>query len=241
VRTVLHVSPHPDDEALGAPATLLLLRAAGWTVVNVLVGLGRPVDHARRRGEATDAAGRAGFELVVPDEPFAIGSGDDLGVVEPRICGWLRQLIAARRPAVVVSPWEHDVHPGHEVVARAVSGALATTAAPPTWLAWGLWADLPEPTVYVPFDDAILERARHLLDAYAGELARNDYARLLTARATAHAVLGSERVFGFGRAPASPLPYAELLVERTWVDGAWRTAEPRVLDPAGYDPSIIVG
>jgi len=26
---VVHVSPHPDDEALGAPATLLLLRRAG--------------------------------------------------------------------------------------------------------------------------------------------------------------------------------------------------------------------
>jgi len=31
---VLHLAPHPDDEALGAPATLLALRDAGHRVIN---------------------------------------------------------------------------------------------------------------------------------------------------------------------------------------------------------------
>ena len=34
-RTVLHLSPHPDDEIAGMPATLMALRDAGWRVVNV--------------------------------------------------------------------------------------------------------------------------------------------------------------------------------------------------------------
>ena len=53
----------------------------------------------------------------------------------------------------------------------------------------------------------------HILEAYEGELERNDYRRLLAGRATTNAVLGSERVFGFGSPAASPLPYAEVLTE----------------------------
>ena len=215
--TVLHVSPHADDEALGAPATLLLLRRAGWTVVNVLVSLGRPEHQARRQDEALDAAGRAGFELVLPDEQ--------------ELRDRLAPLVEQRAPQVVVSPWPHDGHPRHEEVARVVGDVLGSLSAPPPWWQWGLWADLACPTLYVPFDGDVLVEAQHVLAAYAGELARNDYARLLEARAVAHAVLGSERVFGFGSARASSLPYAELLIEQRFVDGAWQAGAPRVLDP----------
>jgi LmbE family N-acetylglucosaminyl deacetylase len=217
VSTVLHVSPHADDEALGAPATLLLLRRAGWTVVNVLESLGRSEEEARRRDEALDAADRAGFELVLPD-------GRDLG-------DRLATVVEVHTPEVVVSPWPHDGHPRHEQVARVVSDVLEPLPTAPVWWQWGLWTDLPRPTLYVPFDDEVLAAARHMLMAYAGELARNDYVRLLEARAVAHAVLGSERVFGFGSSRASSLPYAELLTEQRFVDGAWRAESSRILDP----------
>ena len=216
--TVLHVSPHPDDEALGAPATLLLLRRAGWDVVNLVASLGRPGQHARRRDEALHGAGRAGFELVLPDER-ALGD---------RIASLLRE----REPSVVVSPWPHDGHPSHEAAASATADALASIPDPPVWWQWGLWTDLRSPTLYAPFDDDVLTDARHVLAAYSGELARNDYLRLLEARAIAHAVLGGERVFGFGRARASSLPYAELLTEQRCVDDEWCTTPSRILDPA---------
>jgi LmbE family N-acetylglucosaminyl deacetylase len=218
VSTVLHVAPHPDDEALGAPVTLLLLRRSGWTVVNLLASLGRPEDEARRRDEALDAAGRAGFELALPD-------GREVGA---RIASFVED----RAPALVVSPWLHDGHPSHERVARATADALAAFPSPPVWWQWGLWADLRHPTLYVPFGDEVLAEAQHVLAAHSGELARNDYARLLQARAITHAVLGSERVFGFGSARASSLPYAELLTEQRRVHGEWRTEPARILDPA---------
>ena len=91
---VLHVSPHPDDEALGAPATLLMLRRAGWRVVNAVVSLGRPDDHARRRSEAVEAARRAGFELRLTDD-------------ESRIEDRLRSLLDELAPALVLSPSPH--------------------------------------------------------------------------------------------------------------------------------------
>jgi LmbE family N-acetylglucosaminyl deacetylase len=217
VPTVLHVSPHADDEALGAPATLLLLRRSGWRVVNLVASLGHPDDRARRGDEAVEAATRAGFELVLPT---------DAGDPATKIASLLRD----RAPAIVVSPWIDDGHPRHEAVARVTGDALASLGDPPVWWQWGLWAELREPSLYVPFDDDVLAAAQHVLAAYAGELARNDYARLLEARAIANAVLGSERVFGFGTSRASKLPYAELLLEQRFVHGTWRRAPARVLD-----------
>jgi hypothetical protein len=105
-------------------------------------------------------------------------------------------------------------------------------AKPVPWWQWGLWAELPSPTVYVPFDEDVLIQAQHVLAAHAGELARNDYSRLLEARATANAVLGSERVFGFGSARASAAPYAEVLSELTLADNTWQLGYRRLLDPA---------
>jgi hypothetical protein len=117
------------------------------------------------------------------------------------------------------------------LVARATRTAIGAGEPPPTWWTWGLWADLRSPTIYVPFGDDVLADAQHVLDAYAGELERNHYDHLLTARATAHAVLGSERIFGFGSSRASTQPYAELLTELRCSDGQWRVEPARVLDP----------
>ena len=74
----------------------------------------------------------------------------------------------------------------------------------------------------------------HILEAYQGELERNDFRRLLAGRAMANAVLGSERVFGFGSAAASPLPYAEVLTEVKCVGGRFMASEPHALDEAGH-------
>jgi len=230
--TALHVAAHPDDEALGAPATLLLLRRAGFRVVNALVGLGRPADHARRRAEAEEAARRGGFELVFPEPPAAISSTDDLAAAEESLTVWLTGVFGAVDPSVVISPSPHDGHHGHDVVARATSRALAGSAASVPWWVWGLWNDLPCPTLYVPFDDQVLADVVHVLDAYSGEVARNGYDRLPAARGVVHAVLGSERVFGFGRGRAADAPYAELLSELWRVGDHWQLGTPRLLDIA---------
>ena len=68
--TVLHLSPHPDDEVLGAGATLLGLREAGHRVINLACSLGRPEQQDRRRAEVTDACRRAGKPWgIVPRGP----------------------------------------------------------------------------------------------------------------------------------------------------------------------------
>src|SRR5581483_1293741 len=91
IRSVLHVAPHPDDELLGAGATLMALRDAGWRVVNLACSLGRPEHAARRRAELVEACRLAGFELRIPPQLPPIGRDDDLLAAQPI----LAQLVAA--------------------------------------------------------------------------------------------------------------------------------------------------
>jgi LmbE family N-acetylglucosaminyl deacetylase len=236
--TVLHVAPHPDDEAVGCPGALLHLRDRGWTVVSVVASLGFEAQWERRRAEAEEAAQRAGFVPVFLDPPLDLDLRSDLAGAARRLAAELPALVEEHAASIVVSPSPHDVHHGHETVGRAVQRALA--ALPPTvrWWMWGVWGDLPAPNVYYGFDAPVLERALHILDAYTGELERNDYRSFLSGRAAVNAVMGSERVFGFGSAAASALPYADLVTEVRLVDGRFMASEPHHLDQ-GPEPSAL--
>lgn len=231
-RVLVHLSPHPDDEALGCPGVLLAMRDAGWRVVNFAVTMGRPEQHERRRREAEAAARQAGFELHTPDHPIGISASDDLVAGFDSTLGELSRLVDELRPSIVVAPSPHDAHHAHELVGRAIVSALEGTEDRPRLWLWGLWGDLPFPTIYAPFDTAIMDRAQQTLRCYAGEIARNDYATLLAGRAQANAILGAERVFGFGEQGRGTAKYADLLTEcLPGEQNAWMLASPRVLDP----------
>jgi LmbE family N-acetylglucosaminyl deacetylase len=234
--TVLHLAPHPDDEVIGAPATLLRLRDAGHRVVNLACSLGHPDQHERRRAEVTEACDRAGFELRVLEPPLPISLGDDLEQAQATLTAEIQRLVQALDVALVVSPTPHDGHYGHEVVGRAARDALAVAGAPRLWM-WAIWADLPLPTLFAPFGEEELARATYALCAHAGEVARNDYVHLLRCRGVASRVLGAERAFGFGE-PGRPGPYAELLTEAAFADGEWWAGAPREPDPADPLPAM---
>jgi LmbE family N-acetylglucosaminyl deacetylase len=231
------VAPHPDDEAVGCPGALLHLLDRGWTVVSVIASLGFEEQWNRRRGEAREAARRAGFVPVFLDPPLNIDLDGDLDLAIHRVATELPSIVAQHDASIVASPSPHDVHHGHEAVGRGVQRALAVL--PPTvrWWMWGVWGDLPAPNVFYAFDASQLDRAAHVLDAYAGELERNDYQRLLSGRAAANAVLGSERVFGFGSPAASTLPYAEVLTEVRLIDGRFMASEAHTLDEGPFPDS----
>ena len=84
--------------------------------------------------------------------------------------------------------------------------------APPLWL-WGVWADLPFPTLIAPFDRARLAEIQDALAAHASELARLPLDRLVEARAVLNAGVGEERVYGSGLAGDPSIELAELLCE----------------------------
>jgi LmbE family N-acetylglucosaminyl deacetylase len=207
VKTVVHFAPHPDDELLGAPVGLFALRDAGWRVINVAVTLGRPAQRGRRLGEVIEACARAGFELVVEQEPADVLSD-----------------VAAD---LVVCPSPYDHHPTHERVGRDTLAAVRKHGAPThVWL-WTTYADFGVPTLVRAVDARRLDEIEHALEAHVGELSRNDFRRLLRARAELGAVLAVERVFGFGSGGLD-LPGAEILTEVVLVDGRFHLCEPRL-------------
>lgn len=229
---VLLISPHPDDEIIGAGATAIKLKKAGFLVTNLAVSLGRPEDHDRRRKELSEACARADFELVIPDEPAAISSGDDLEKAQKIIATWVTDWLEIMNPAIIISPSVHDGHHGHEVVARGVRDSLEQADRTASWWMYQIWGELPYPNVYSPFGAKTLHSATRALRAHSGENARNDYEKMLKAKAGHAAPLGSEKIFGFGASSASPKPYAELFTEVVRKNGAWEYGDARVLNCA---------
>ncbi|MCW3028356.1 MAG: family deacetylase, partial [Solirubrobacterales bacterium] len=167
-------------------------------------------------------------------QPIGISAGDDLAEAERLLAAEILDVLRELSPALVVGPSPHDGHHGHEVVGRSIHRALADIPFPsrPRWWMWELWSALPVPTLYVPVPRATIERADWVLRAHRGELARNDYARALRARSELAAVLGAERVFGWGT-PATGEDYAEVLMEVLCDQREhWPLAAARRLDPA---------
>lgn len=239
---VLHCAPHPDDELIGAPATLMALRDADWRVVNLACSLGRPEQRSRREAELREACRLAGFELRVPARTAAISSDDDPIAARAELRDLVREAVADLGPQLVISPAPHDRHHGHELAARAVGDVLNEQREPaPRWWMWGLWASLPLPTLATAFDQKRLDEILHALSAYTGELRRNDYRQLVKNRAAMNVSLGPELLFGFGEA-APAVPYVELLTEVVPSDGGWLLGKARWLDPASplMSPSEVV-
>lgn len=239
--TVLHVSPHPDDETLAAGAVLYAMSRAGWRVVNLACGLGRGPDTARRDVELQLACKEWGFvdERVTP--PVGLSATDDLIEARRALAVEIAQAVDRHDVDVVVSPQPYDGHHGHEAVASAVNDALTAIACDggqagggggaPRWWMWGFWNDLRRPTLYAPYGAHALAKIDRALSCYEGELARTAYARLPVARGTVGAVLGWERVFGYGTTPDISLPYADVLTEAVWSDDQWRLGSIGVLNP----------
>jgi LmbE family N-acetylglucosaminyl deacetylase len=215
--TVLHCAPHPDDETIGAPATLMALRDAGWRVVNLACGLGGPDRRRQREAELREACRLAGFELRLPVS------------LDPRAA--VTEAIAELQPALVVSPGPHELHPAHVLVADAVRDALAVPCeGAPRWWMWALWGSLRQPTLATAFGPSRMREILAALEAHEGELERNDYRRLVEGRAAMSASLAPEFLFGFGSTADSGIDYAELLTEAVPRDGRWLLGRPRWLD-----------
>jgi len=227
-RTLLHLSPHPDDELAGMPATLMALRDAGWRIVNLACGLGRPEQHEVRRAELEEACRRAGFDLLPCDPPLALSADDDLIASEVALVNLLARLLPELSPSLVCAPSPHDGHHAHELVGRAARRALEAYSGPVPhlWL-WGVWADLPFPTLVVPFDRPRLEEIQHAVAAHASELARLPIDRLLEARAVLNAGVGEERVHGSGVASDPGVELAELVCEVALTPAGWQLGAPR--------------
>ena len=186
-RSCLVVAPHPDDETLGAGATIMRKVEAG-THVHLVVATdgsksppGDPVEVAALRVAELRAACRV---LGLGDDdvtwlPFVdaelVGNEDDLADA-------IADVVASMRPAEVLVTGESDPHEDHALVATATRRALAGTGV--RLLSYPIWQfDRPARLVRqwrrgggveLVRTDGYRERKREAVAAYPSQMAARD-------------------------------------------------------------------
>jgi LmbE family N-acetylglucosaminyl deacetylase len=139
IRRAVVVSPHPDDEVLGAGGMIADLRRKKVPVTVVAVtdgeaaypgtsGLG-PI----RRVEQENALGRIGVSNV---DIKRLGMPDG-GVAshEDRLVGQLQDMLTPE--TLLIAPWQLDPHPDHEACGRAaVRAARISRSSLASYLFW---------------------------------------------------------------------------------------------------------
>ncbi|HXQ90584.1 MAG TPA: PIG-L deacetylase family protein [Acidimicrobiales bacterium] len=131
-RACLVVAPHPDDETLGAGATIMRKVDAG-TPVHLVVAtdgskapVGDPVEVAAvRRAELYAACAVLG--LTEADVTWLGFVDAELAGTEEELAAAIATVVGARRPAEVLVTGESDPHEDHAVLGAATRRALAGT------------------------------------------------------------------------------------------------------------------
>lgn len=201
--TVLVVAAHPDDEVLGAGATLARHVDAGDDVHAVIVSEGAssryPTEAATELALAAErSASVIGFKslrmLGLPDQRL-----DGLPLID--VVQTLEPLIADVRPDVIYTHSTSDVNVDHGVVSRAVWTASRPFAAP--WLSAIYAFETPSSTEWsVPGDPqfrpqryvdthAVLQRKLDAMACYEKELRDYPHPRSLRALRERAAYWGS--------------------------------------------------
>jgi N-acetylglucosamine malate deacetylase 1 len=181
-RRILAISPHPDDETIGAGGLLVAHREHAEifiiTIFNgdgggVLEGVGR--DSSDYRGRLAEArqrelnaacvhfSGKVAGRLGLPD-------GSIPAPVEP-IAERLRKIVQAVRPDVVILPWLLDKHPDH----RTTNVLWACACADVRCMVLGteIWS-LGIPNAYFDITD-LLSRKLSAIGEFRTQLATVDY------------------------------------------------------------------
>lgn len=188
---VLLVSPHPDDEIVGAPGTAVGLARAGHEVTNLALSIGRTGQQERRARELALCLERAGFKHDVAAPPIAmyVQDGDDLHLAKHRVT---EEILARPGYDLIISPGPMDGHQAHQITALGIGEAVRQMDNPPRW--WS-WASSPRnwqseigsycfrPTIYVPYGEHTMRLARWALSAHEGEVSRRDFSQLIVDRA----------------------------------------------------------
>ena len=140
------VTPHPDDEVLGAGGLIRRLVLEGATVHVVAVTDGE----ASHPGDPDGSGARRHTESLTALRRLGAGSAmvASLGVPDGHVGDHLDELHRAleqqlRDADLVVAPWRHDGHPDHDACGVATARATAGTGTRRLdYLVWAWhWAD----------------------------------------------------------------------------------------------------
>ncbi|SFI04840.1 N-acetylglucosaminyl deacetylase, LmbE family [Pseudobutyrivibrio sp. OR37] len=130
---VLVISPHPDDETLGAGGTLLKLKKEGheiyWlNVTNMKTEYGYTQERVDERNAEIEKVANAyqvdGF-YNMELQPAGV-DGYDLGDLIPQF----KSVFEEVKPQVLLMPYQYDVHSDHRVIFDAVYSCTKSFRAP---------------------------------------------------------------------------------------------------------------
>jgi LmbE family N-acetylglucosaminyl deacetylase len=192
---ILLVSPHPDDETLGAGAFLAHQRSRGVEVAVAAVTDGENAYRenqglaAIRREEQMAALGKLGVEPAQIHR-FALPDSD-VTAHTPRLVELLQPLVAAG--TCLLAPWTGDFHPDHEACGRAAHEVAARTGASLYWYFFWTWHRGTPETLHVldlrafRFDDSLLAIKLAALSCHRSQLHREEEEPVLPERLLAPA------------------------------------------------------
>jgi len=222
---VLLISPHPDDELIGAGAAATALADRGHQVHNYAPSLGSS-KHKERQRELLDVCTRVGFQCHISQVAAAYTRREDN---HDAWHTWRQEIEElAELTDVIIAPWPQDAHPLHESIGQ-LAAAAALHSNTTIWF-WGLWSDLPLPNLINFFSGNRLETVNAALEIHQSQLAKTDYRKLIAGRALTNAALGPSKAFGFDHSLKRPTEHAELLTEVRPAGGSLLLSAPRVLD-----------
>ena len=184
---VLCLAPHPDDEAIGPGATLLLHRQAGDPVHALFVTSGVHGDNRGRWSEAEYVALRRREALAAAEVLGLTGTEfwdypDGMVVTEAdlaTVTGRLLDAFARVRPEVVYAPHPDELHSDHHFLALAAAAAVAACPSrglpAPKLLGYEVWSPLAAD--WVVDVGPVYERKLAAIRCYASQLELNDIPR----------------------------------------------------------------
>lgn len=181
---VLVVAPHPDDEVIAAAGILVWLEQLDIPTSIVAVTDGEASHasshrispdelrdlRAREREASLDRLG-----VTIPVERLALPDGSVRSHVA-RLAGALAE--RSGRGCVILAPWQRDLHPDHEAVARAAALAAVRTEA----VLWTvpIWSKVRSPGTFestgprspsrLKLSDRFRARKRAALDCHTSQL-----------------------------------------------------------------------
>ena len=181
-KRIVILSPHPDDDVIGAGGTLSKHHAKGCHITSVVLTDGEACDaeeststiRARRRAETQRAA-----ELVGIDEVVFLGEPDGAVADRDAAARNLRDCLLRTVPELVYVPMFLDNHPDHRattaLLARAVRGTNLTFAC----CAYETWSPL-VPNILVDITEHMPTK-KNAIAAHASQLAKVDYVDMVQA------------------------------------------------------------
>lgn len=179
-KRIVVLSPHPDDDVIGAGGTLSKHHAQGCHITSVVLTdgeAGHPENSTRetgicRRGEAGRAADLIGIdEVVFLGEPDGALASRDPGVSHLRDC------LIRTAPDVVYLPMFLDNHPDHRAATALLARAMLGTDLEFTCCAYETWTPL-IPNILVDITEHMPIKI-NAIAAHESQLAHIDYVALV--------------------------------------------------------------